>query len=248
MLVAALALVLLAALLRATGTDSTGVSVVQFVGTVTLILGLPLLIDTGLSSFVPGANDNASGVATVLRLAERYGDDLDNFDVWVLFTGGEEALGEGMREWMRLHRADLDPTSAIFLNVDTVGSGTVRWARREGPILGAQPHPRLRALCAQIAAEDAGEGRYGARPVRIASVNDAVAVRRRRLPAITVTCRDAHDDAAELHRQTDTPDRIEDAALDRAFGFCSELIELIDEEIGPDVAARGRSRERFRSA
>jgi hypothetical protein len=65
---------------------------------------------------------------------------------------------------------------------------------------------------------------------------------------VTITCRDEHDNAAELHRHSDTPDRIEDAALERAFGFCSELIELIDEEIGPDVAARGRSRERFRSA
>jgi hypothetical protein len=247
-LLAALALVLLAAVLRAGGTDSTGVSVVQFVGTVTLILALPLLIDIGLSSFVPGASDNASGVATVLRLAERYGEDLDHFDVWVLFTGGEEALGEGMREWMRTHRRDLDTTSTIFLNVDTVGSGTVRWGRREGPLLGAKPHPRLRALCAQIAAEDADEGRYGAHPVTIPSVTDAVAARRRRFPAVTVTCRDARDNAPELHRQTDAPDRIEDAALDRAFGFCSELIELIDEEIGPDVASRGRSRERFRSA
>src|SRR3954453_4412638 len=156
-IVLALSLVLLAAVLRAVGIDSVGVSIVQFAGTVTLILALPLLVDIGLSGVVPGANDNASGVATVLRLAERYGGDLEHFDVWVLLTGGEEALGEGMREWMRHHRRALDPASTIFLNVDTVGGGTVRYARREGPLLGARPHPRLRELCEQLADEDAAD-------------------------------------------------------------------------------------------
>ncbi len=247
-LVVALALVLVAAVLRAGGADSLAVSIVQFVATVMLIVALPLLVDIALSSVVPGANDNASGVATVLRLAERYGGELENFDVWVLFTGGEEALGEGMREWMHAHRRRLDAASTIFLNVDTVGSGSVRYARREGPLLGGRPHPRLRALCEQLAQEDEDDGRYGARPVAIHAVNDAVAVRRAHFPAVTITCRDESDAAAELHRHTDTLERIEHAALERAFGFCSELIELIDEEIGPDIAARGRSRERFRSA
>src|SRR3954452_12437646 len=247
-LLLAVALVLAGAVLRAAGIDGTGTSILQFAGTVILILALPLLVDIGLSGVVPGANDNASGVASVLRLADRYGGDLQHFDVWVLLPGGEEALGEGMREWMRHHRRKLDPASTIFLNVDTVGGGTVRYARREGPLLGAKPHPRLRELCEQLADEDADEGRYGARPVAIRAVNDAVAARRAGFPALTVTCRDDRDDAPDLHRHSDTPERIEGTALERAFGFCSELIELIDEEIGPDVSARGRSRERFRSA
>jgi hypothetical protein len=247
-LLIALALVLVTAVLRAGGVNSIAVDVVQFAATVALILALPLLVDIGLSGVVPGANDNASGVATVLRLADRYGDDLEHFDVWVLLTGGEEALGEGMREWLRRHRRQLDTTRTVFLNVDTVGRGTVRYARREGPLAGGRLHPQLRALCDQIAEEDADEGRYGARPVVIRATNDAVMARRTRFPAVTITCRDEHDNAPDLHRHTDTPDRIEDAALDRAFGFCSELIELIDEEIGPRVMASARSRERFRSA
>jgi hypothetical protein len=247
-LVAALAIVTACALLQAAGTESTAVSAVQFAATVVLIVALPLLVDIGLSDVAPGANDNASGVATVLRLAERYGDDLDHFDVWVLLTGGEEAFGEGMREWMRRHRRDLDPRSTIFLNVDSVGAGTVRFARREGPLLGARPHPRLLTLCEQIAAEDADEGRYGARPVVIRAATDAVIARRARFPAVTVTCRDERDAVPELHRQTDTADRIDDAALTRAFGFCSELIELIDEEIGPDLSGAERPAAPFRSA
>ena len=248
-LVWSLALVLLCALLRAAGIDAAAVSAVQFAATVVLILAVPLFADIALSDPVPGANDNASGVATVLRLADRYGDDLQHFDVWVLLTGGEEALAEGMTAWLRAHRRELDPTGTVFLNVDSVGGGTVRYSRREGPLLTARLHPRLNGLCDQIAAEDTGEGRYGARPNVIRSVTDALAARRARFPAVTISCRDENDHPPNLHRVTDTPENVDDAALERAFGFCSELVELIDESIGPDVAAARAGREAaFRSA
>ena len=231
-----LALILACALLRVGGVDTMAVAIGQFVGTVALIIAVPLLADIALSSVGPGANDNASGVATVLRLAERYGDDLDHFDVWVLFTGGEEALAEGMREFIRRHRREFDPTTTVFLNVDSVGHGTVRYSRREGPLYAARLHPRVIELCDQIAAEDAEEGRYGARPITIRAITDAAPARRARFPTVTVSCRNAIDQVPELHRHSDTPDRLDDEALERAFGFCSELIELIDERIGPDVA------------
>jgi hypothetical protein len=235
-LVWSLALVLACALLRVGGIEAMPVAIVQFVGTVVLILAVPLLADIALSSIGPGANDNASGVATVLRLAERYGDDLDHFDVWVLLTGAEEALAEGMREFVRRHRRELDPTATVFLNVDSVGRGTVRYSRREGPVVAARMHPRLIELCDQIAEEDADEGRYGARPITIRAVTDALPARRAGFPTVTISCRNAIDQAPEIHRHTDTPDRLDDEALERAFGFCSELIELIDERVGPDVA------------
>jgi hypothetical protein len=242
-LVWALFAVLVCAILRAAGVDGLGVSIAQFVATVVLIVAIPILIDIALSDIGPGASDNASGVATVLRLADRYGDDLEHFDVWVLLTGGEEALAEGMREWLRRHRSALDPTSTVFVNVDTVGSGTIRYTRRVGPLLAAALHPRVLELCAQIATEDAEAGRYGARPIVQRSVDDSLAARRAGFPAISVSCRGDDDHPPNLHRDTDTPERIDDAALDRAFRFCSELIELIDERIGPDVAARRDAEE-----
>jgi type IV secretory pathway VirB2 component (pilin) len=232
-IVLALAVVTACAILRAAGVDPLGVAIAQFVATILLIFAAPALVDIVLSDTVPGASDNASGVATVLRLAERYGDDLEHFDVWVLFTGAEEALAEGMREWLRRHRRELDPTSTVFLNVDTVGAGTVRYTRRVGPLLGAALHPRLLALCDRIASEDAERGRYEARRIVMRSIDDSLAARRARFPTISVSCREANDHPANLHRETDTPDRIDDAALERAFRFCSELVELIDERIGP---------------
>jgi peptidase M28-like protein len=224
-------------LLRLLGLEGTGLTVVQFIPTVLLIASVPLFLDIALSGVVPGASDNASGVATVLRLAERHGKQLDHFDVWVLLPGAEEGLLLGMREWLRRHRGELATERVVFLNVDTVGNGTVRYTTKEGFLLASPYHPTLVQLCREIADEDEQDGRrYGARPYVSRSVSDAHAARTRGFAAITIRCLNALDYAANYHQPTDTPDRIDPDALERAFEFCSELIELIDERIGPQLA------------
>jgi hypothetical protein len=230
-------LLLVTSVARLAGLDNIALSIVQFVPTVVLIVSLPFLADVALSGPVPGANDNASGVATVLRLAERYGGALDHLDVWVLLPGAQEAGALGTRAWLKRHKPELDPLRTIVLNVDEVGAGTVRYAPKEGPLLALRQHPRLVSLCRQLAEEDVEDGRYGVKPVTARRPGDAYAARTRGLPAITVSCAGALDRAPHHHRVSDTPDQIDPEALDRAFGFCSELIELIDEEIGPDIAA-----------
>jgi hypothetical protein len=233
----ALLLLLACVVARLVGVDGRALSAVQFVPTVILIVCVPLLADIGLSGTVPGANDNASGVATVLRLAKRYGGTLDHLDVWVLLTGSQEPFALGMRAWLRRHRRELDPTRTIVLNVDEVGAGTIRYALKEGPLLALRQHPRLVALCRQIEEEDRDEGRYGARAVVARRPGDAYAARSRGVPAITISCAGALDRSPNHHQPTDTPEEIDEHALERAYGFCSELVELIDEQIGPDMAA-----------
>ena len=228
---------LAAAGLRLAGIESDPVVALQFVSTVVLIVSVPLLIDIGLSDVVPGANDNASGVATALRLAERYGDDLDHFDLWVVFTGSEEAFAQGARAFVRRHRDELPRGRTVFLCVDKVGAGEVRYARREGLLLARRYHSMLVALCDRIAAEDADdEDRYGARSFVSRSVTDAVPARGKGYPAISVACLGERGYAPHYHQPTDVPENLEPEALERAFGFCSELIELLDEEIGPELA------------
>jgi hypothetical protein len=238
-------LLLATTIARLAGLDGTALSAVQFVPTVVLILSLPYLADIALSGFVPGANDNASGVATVLRLAERYGEDLEHLDVWVVLTGAQEPGALGMAAWLKRHKDELDPQSTIVLNVDEVGHGTVRYATKEGPLVAPRQHRQLTALCDQIAEEDQAEGRYGARAITARHPGDGYAARSRGIPAITISTAGALDRAPNHHRLTDTPDQIEAQALERAFGFCSELIELIDEQIGPEISAAVDERASF---
>ena len=226
-----LALVFACTLARILGIEALPLTIVQFIPTVVLIASIALLVDIALSDVVPGANDNASGVATVLRLAERYGGSLEHFDVWVVLTGAEEGFALGMRPWLKRHREELDPETTAFVCVDMAGYGTPKFARKEGLIFPTGYHPSLTSL-----AEEAGAEPYVSR-----LVTDSHPARAAGFPAIRISSLGARNWVPNYHRPTDTPDRLEPEALARTYEFCCEFIELIDEDIGPrlESAAEG---------
>ena len=81
------------------------------------------LLDTATRPTVPGANDNASGVAALLHLAGRFAaEPLEHTEVLLAFPGAEEAGMGGMRAFLRHH--PLDPATTFVFGLDTVGSGT----------------------------------------------------------------------------------------------------------------------------
>jgi hypothetical protein len=195
---------------------------------VALLVAIALLIDIALAPTRGGENDNASGVALALRLAERCGRQLEHFGVHVLFTGAQKAGSAGMRSFLRRHRSELGRERTVILNLDEVGSGAVRFTRREGPLLALRTHVQLVGLCDQIAEDGADEQAFGARPLVDRAGGDAYAARTAGLPAITITCREPLGNA---------PLRVEADALERAEAFCAELIARLDTEVGPDLAA-----------
>ena len=238
----ALVWVLICCLIRVPGIDNTILTVLQFLGTVMLILALPFLLDTAVARTVPGANDNASGVATSLRLAERYGGELDHFDVDVLLTGSEEALGLGMRGHLKRNRGELDPERVVFLNLDEVGRGTVRFTEREGLVLPLKTHAQLVDLCREIVEDQEDEDDDEdedttpvARGMVARTAGDASVARAAGFPAITITCKSRLDYTPGHHSPADLPDRIDDEALERAYSYCCEFIERLDATVGPDL-------------
>jgi hypothetical protein len=218
-----LGIVLVCAIARVGGIDSTALTIVQFVPTVFLIASIALLADIALAPVVPGANDNASGVATVLRLAERYGGQLENFDLWVILTGAEEGFALGMRDWVKRNRKQLDAEATAVVCVDMAGHGTPKFARKEGLIFPSAYHPALTELAAAA----------GAKPYVSRLMTDSYPARAAGLPAIRISALNALDVAPHYHQPTDTPDRIDPEALERTFEFCCDFIESIDAEIGP---------------
>jgi hypothetical protein len=110
--------VLACCLLRLPGLAGTLLTAIQFVPTVVLIVATALLVDVALAGTKSGENDNASGVALALRLAERFGpggDSLEHFDVHVLFTGSQKAVTAGMRAFLKRHEHELAPERTVFL-------------------------------------------------------------------------------------------------------------------------------------
>ena len=83
----------------------------------------------------PGANDNLSGVAALVALAERLRDEpVAGVRVLLVSCGAEEALQEGIRGFARRHFASLDPATTSFLNLETVGSPRLIMLEGEGPV------------------------------------------------------------------------------------------------------------------
>jgi Peptidase family M28 len=215
--------------LRLPGLSGTLLTALQFVPTVVLIVAVALLLDIALSPTRGGENDNATGAALALALAERFGGGrLEHFDVHVLFTGGQKAVAAGSRAFLKRHKAELGRERTVILNLDAVGSGTLRYTSREGPLVAVKSHPQLVQLCDAIAEDDDDENAFGARAIVNRAPSDGYAARSAGLPAITISCRGRLDYV---------PERVDEEALERAEAFCAELIQRLDAEIGADLAA-----------
>ena len=200
----ALLVLLACCVLRSAGMSGTALTVLQFLPTVALILYVPLLLDIAHSPAAPGENDNASGVALVLRLAERI-DFLEGFGVHVVLTGSQKAMAQGSRAFLKRHRKQLVADRTAVLNVDNVGSGELRLTKKEGPLLTVRSHPQLVGL-------------VEAETIVNREASDGYAAGSAQLPSVTVTC--------------DGP-RLEEDTLAEVEEFCVEWAERLDEELSP---------------
>jgi hypothetical protein len=220
---------------RMAGIDSNLISLLQLLPTLILLVGVFMLIDIELSDVVPGANDNASGVATALSLAEELNaDQPENLDVWIVLTSAEEPQMQGMRSFIRSHRKSLDPDDTYFVVLDAVGAGGVRYEVGEGLAVTYDLDRRLVQLCDAIAAADReNDDRFAAEPLRHGFATDALPARLAKLRAITITCLDDGSILpANYRRPEDVPKRIDERALDRAHDFTLELVRALDRDVG----------------
>lgn len=188
----------------ALGLVATGTRIGRAAGSALLLLSTALALDVARSPVVPGANDNATGVAALLALAERFAaDPLDGTEILVVAPGCEEVGLGGMVAW--LAGANLDPATTLVVNLDTLGSGTPVVVSKETPVLG-------RYRDADLEWADRGALRAGvARPprFRLALTTDAIVASVAGVPAISITSKDRDGRYPNYHLPSDTPDRVD---------------------------------------
>lgn len=178
------------------------------------ILAVSLLLgaDTARAPTVPGASDNATGVAAVLALVERYArEPFERTEVIALFPGCEESGMGGMAAWLRA--AALDPASTLVLGLDTLGAGEPCVVAAEGP-------PRtVRYRDDDLALVPAEVPR-----ARIGGWTDPVLALFAGLPAISlVSMRDGA--FTNYHLPTDTPDRVDWASVDACLALAARTAQ-----------------------
>ena len=172
------------------------------------LLALSIAADTDIarSEHVPGASDNATGVAALLWLAsELAAAPLEHVEVVLLAPGCEESGMGGMAAFLRAHGAALRGRHALVLSLDTLGAGTPIVAAGEGTI---REH---RYRSEDLALADAGAARAGEPPPerwRIGGWTDPILARFAGLPAISLLSM-GPGHMPNYHRPTDTPDRVD---------------------------------------
>jgi hypothetical protein len=184
-------------------------------GAVLNVVGGASMAEVARSPVSPGANDNLSGVAALVTLAERLHErPLDGVRVLLVSCGAEEALQEGIRGFVARHAGELDPGDTSFLNLETVGSPRLIMLEAEGPIwMEDYADPSFRDMVERCARDERIELERG---FRARASTDSVIPSRAGHPTATLSSITPWGALANYHLPTDTPENVDHATVERA--------------------------------
>lgn len=182
-------------------------------------------------AFVPGATDNASGVAAVVTLTERWlQQSVPDVQLVVLLSGSEEVGCLGTAAWLDSQYHELPSLPTCFLNVDTLGYGQTRFLGSECAISGLTiryPEQYV-GLCKELAS---GLGLKRAGPHSPPTQTDGLAFLARGIPGITVTTFEDGFVVPNDHQSTDTADEMDFQVVEQATEFAWSALQTISKLI-----------------
>jgi hypothetical protein len=187
------------------------------------LLGLAaaLNLDVARGATVPGANDNATGVAVVIDLVRALAAAAsDHVEVVAVCPGGEEAGMAGFAAWLREHGGDLRPASTLVLGLDTLGSGTPIVAEAEGAL---RTH-RYRPAELDLADEGAALAGLPAPPRwRIGGWTDPLLALHAGLPALSLLSM-GPGYFPHYHHPTDVPAHVDMGSVERCARLAASVV------------------------
>ncbi|MBN1137549.1 MAG: M28 family peptidase [Anaerolineae bacterium] len=188
---------------------------------------LVLCLQADLTPFTAGANDNASGVGVALAVAQRLAaEPLAHTEVWLALTGCEEVGAYGAAAFLDAHAAELGP-DAVYIILDQVGCGRVRYLTKDGLILKRKTHPRALALARRAAYELPRLKIHGQAGL---AYTDALVATKRGLLALTLNALPSPltNDNLHWHRASDTLAHIDPGALADTHAVVWQLLQQLD--------------------
>ena len=195
-------------------------------------------VEIALRRTVPGANDNLTGVSTLLGLARALKErPVNGLRVLLVSTGAEESLMEGMRAFADRHLAAMSKELTHVLCVDTVGSPYLVLAEAEGMLRLRRYDDDFNQLISACA-DETGIALH--RGFRMRLGTDGLVALRRGFPAAMLTSVNERGALSNYHRPTDTPERVDYARLEDAMGLCERVIRRLADEppVSPDRLSR----------
>jgi acetylornithine deacetylase/succinyl-diaminopimelate desuccinylase-like protein len=201
-------------------------------GTAMSALNVGLGADIARSPVVPGANDNLSAVAALVRLAELLRvQPVQRVRVLLVSCGAEEVLQGGIYGFAARHFPGLDRDRTFVLNLDTIGSPELFMLEGEGPFkMEMYPGAEFRDLVARAAERTGVPLKRG---LKSRSSTDSVIPARAGYPtACLASWEPGSKVLSNYHLMTDTPENLHYDTIARAV----TIGHAVAEDLGKDGA------------
>ena len=163
--------------------------------------------DIARSPVVPGANDNLSGVAVLVALAEALRErPVEGVRVVLASCGAEEVLQGGIYGFAKRHLRPLDRECTWVLNFDSVGSPELAMLEGEGELVMEDYFDRgLRDLCDRVAQREGIPMRRG---MRSRTSTDSVIPSRMGIATTCFVSINRHKGLSNYHQPSDLPEHL----------------------------------------
>jgi Zn-dependent M28 family amino/carboxypeptidase len=189
--------------------------------------GAALLHEHATNDVVPGANDNLSGCAVLVAVAEALREQPpEGLRVILASCGAEEVLQGGIYGFCERHLEPLDRERTWVLNLDTIGSPGLILLEGEGTVVMEDYFDRpWRDLIARVAEREGVPIRRG---MRSRFSTDAVVPSRMGIPTACIASIDRYKGLSNYHRPSDTPERLNFASLACAADLASAVTRELE--------------------
>jgi acetylornithine deacetylase/succinyl-diaminopimelate desuccinylase-like protein len=203
-----------------------GSRVLRMLGGVAVAAATLLGLDLARGRLVPGANDNATGVAALIAVLAAFArDPLERTDIVAVFSDGEEMGLGGVAAWLEAHRVELEPSSTLVVSLDTLGSGEPAVACRDGAVTA-----KYKRATQEWA--DRGALRAAVPPPRridLVASTDAIVARHAGLQALALTSCDAGGTLGpHYHRPSDTPENVDHHSVEQCTRLAAGIARVWD--------------------
>jgi hypothetical protein len=180
-----------------------------------LLLTVVLTLQWANAMASPGANDNASAVASMLTCAEAmlaaHGNDVE---LWVVGTGAEEVGCCGMHGFVKSH-SQWERDSTFYVNFECTGGGALHYIRTEG-LLHKFSYPPTLLEVARTQARGAFEE---ITPTDLMAATDGHVPAEHGYPTLSMISLESNGVPRNYHRPEDTVEAIDLAMVVRAADF-----------------------------
>jgi Zn-dependent M28 family amino/carboxypeptidase len=194
-------------------------------GTALSALATAIFVDVARSPVSPGANDNLSGVAGLVRLAEVLQENpVSGIRVLLVSCGSEESMQEGILAFVARHFASLPTGTTHVINLETIGSPNLILLEGEGSLAMHDYQEPFKDFVAAIA-ED--EKIPLVRGLRARTSTDSLITDRAGYPTATLVSVNEFKALSHYHLMSDTPENLDYGTVGAATRLAEAVIRRL---------------------